>query len=106
MQQIADWLGKLGRPSTRSALPRMISIHHLAFELPDQDLKELGVASLGHRRQILRAIAELTGGETARPQPATGTCSRNSARHRRASSGHSDVLGLGGLNGAVGPHGP
>jgi SAM domain (Sterile alpha motif) len=25
----------------------------------DQDLKEIGVSSLGHRRQLLRAIAEL-----------------------------------------------
>jgi SAM domain (Sterile alpha motif) len=37
-------------------------------DLTDQDLKEIGVASLGHRRQLLRAIAELKGGETA---PAT-----------------------------------
>jgi hypothetical protein len=28
-------------------------------DLTDQDLKEIGVASLGHRRQLLRAITEL-----------------------------------------------
>ena len=28
-------------------------------DLTDQDLKEIGVSSLGHRRQLLRAIAEL-----------------------------------------------
>jgi hypothetical protein len=28
-------------------------------DLTDQDLEKIGVASLGHRRQLLRAIAEL-----------------------------------------------
>ena len=46
-------------------------------DLTDQDLKEIGVASLGHRRQLLRAIAELKGGETA---PATEVnCTRHTA---------------------------
>jgi hypothetical protein len=30
-------------------------------ELTDQDLEKMGVASLGHRRKLLRAIAELGG---------------------------------------------
>jgi hypothetical protein len=36
--------------------------------LTDQDLKELGV-SLGHRRKMLAAIAELGGAVPASPQP-------------------------------------
>src|SRR5258708_6830822 len=40
-------------------------------DLTDQDLKELGVASLGHRRQLLRAIAELKNVDKGTPTPAT-----------------------------------
>jgi hypothetical protein len=36
-------------------------------ELTDQDLEKMGVASLGHRRKILRAIAELGGAPAATP---------------------------------------
>ena len=59
MQQIADWLEKLGCPNTLSGLLRTTSISPSCLILTDQDLKELGVSSLGHRRQLLRAIAEL-----------------------------------------------
>ena len=44
MQQIADWLEKLGcRASTRSALPRTTSSSAVLRDLTDQDLKEIGV---------------------------------------------------------------
>ena len=36
-------------------------------ELTDQDLEKMGVASLGHRRKILRAIAELGSAPAATP---------------------------------------
>jgi class 3 adenylate cyclase/predicted ATPase len=38
--------------------------------LTDQDLKELGVSSLGHRRKILRAIAELADTGPTKPKAA------------------------------------
>jgi hypothetical protein len=65
MQQIADWLQKLGLGKyARSFAENDISSTILP-DLTDQDLKELGVASLGHRRQLLRAIADLTNSEPA-----------------------------------------
>ena len=39
----------------------------LLGELTDQDLKELGVASLGHRRKILKAVAVLERASAAAP---------------------------------------
>jgi class 3 adenylate cyclase len=39
-------------------------------ELTDQDLEKIGVASLGHRRKILKAIAALNGPTAAPPAPA------------------------------------
>jgi hypothetical protein len=58
MQQIADWLQRLdlGQYAKRFA-ENDINFATLP-DLTEQDLKELGVASLGHRRQLLRAIRQ------------------------------------------------
>ena len=47
-------------------------------DLTDQDLKEIGV-SLGHRRQLLRAIAELTSREKDAPKAAVASVSPETA---------------------------
>jgi class 3 adenylate cyclase len=59
MQQIAEWLEKLslGQYAQRFA-ENDISVVILP-DLTDQDLEKIGVASLGHRRLLLRAIADL-----------------------------------------------
>jgi class 3 adenylate cyclase len=68
MQQIANWLKKLGM----SEYTQRFSENDIAFdilpELTDQDLEKLGV-SLGHRRRMLKAIREL--GALARPRTET-----------------------------------
>jgi class 3 adenylate cyclase len=61
VQQIADWLKKLGFSEyAQRFVENDIDVSVLPH-LTDQDLKELGV-SLGHRRKMLAAIAELAGG--------------------------------------------
>jgi class 3 adenylate cyclase len=58
MKQIADWLEKLGMSEyAKQFAENDIDLSVLA-DLTDRDLKELGVASLGHRRKLLRAIAD------------------------------------------------
>ena len=61
MKQIANWLQKLGL----GQYAQRFAENHITFDilpdLSDQDLEKIGVASLGHRRQLLRAIAELKG---------------------------------------------
>src|ERR1700733_6703414 len=59
MQQIADWLEKLGLVQYAPRFAENDIDFAILSDLTDQDLKELGVSSLGHRRQLLRAIAEL-----------------------------------------------
>jgi len=60
MQPIADWLEKLGMSEyAQQFVENDIDVSVLPH-LTDQDLKELGI-SLGHRRKMLAAIAELTG---------------------------------------------
>src|SRR3984893_5812111 len=59
MTQIADWLEKLGMSEYVEQFAENDIDLSVLVDLTDQDLKELGVASLGHRRKLLRAIADL-----------------------------------------------
>ena len=58
MQQIADWLKKLGTSEYAERFAESDIDTSILRDLTDQDLKELGV-SLGHRRKMLRAIRDL-----------------------------------------------
>jgi len=64
MQQVTDWLEKLGMSEYAQRFADNDIDFSILGDLTDQDLKDLGVASLGHRRKILRAIAELGRPET------------------------------------------
>src|SRR6202046_1446075 len=68
MQQVADWLEKLGLGQYAQRFAENDITFAILPDLTDQDLKELGVASLGHRRQLLRAIVELGNAPTT-PAP-------------------------------------
>ena len=59
MQQVADWLERLGLGQYAQRFAENDISFSVLPDLTDLDLKEIGV-SLGHRRQLLRAIAELT----------------------------------------------
>jgi hypothetical protein len=71
MQQIADWLQKLGLGQYAQRFAENDITFFLLPHLTDQDLKELGVASLGHRRQRLLAIAEITSENRVPPPSAS-----------------------------------
>ena len=89
MQQIADWLQKLGLGQYAQRFAENDINFAILSDLTDQDLKELGVASLGHRRQLLRAIAELKTVEkgtltgTATPEAPTASPKTDAAAERR-----------------------
>ena len=59
MQQVADWLEKLGLGQYAQRFAENDISFVILPDLTDQDLEKTGVASLGHRRLLLRAIAEL-----------------------------------------------
>jgi class 3 adenylate cyclase/predicted ATPase len=73
MQQIAGWLEKLGLGQYAPRFAENDINFAILSDLTDQDLKELGVSSLGHRRQLLRAIAELNSVEKGAPKLAPAT---------------------------------
>ena len=107
MQQIADWLQNLdlGQYAQRFA-ENDINFAILA-DLTDQDLKEIGVASLGHRRQLLRAITELKGGETGTPKPATEyiepVTPHDTAERRQVTVMFADLVGSTALSARMDP---
>ena len=56
MQQIADWLEKLGMSEYAQRFAENGIDFSVLPDLTDKDLKDIGVL-LGHRRKLLRAIA-------------------------------------------------
>src|SRR5690348_4699888 len=59
MQQIVEWLQQLGLGQYAQRFTENDISFSVLPDLTDQDLKEIGV-SLGHRRQLLREIANLS----------------------------------------------
>ena len=79
MQQIADWLKTLGMSEyAERFVGNKIDVSVLPH-LSDQDLKDIGVP-LGHRRKMLRAIAELASAVPASPQPTFSEPKRQDVR--------------------------
>ena len=66
MKQVSDWLEKFGLGHYAERFAENDVSFSVLSDLTDQDLKEIGV-SLGHRRQLLREIANL--GKTAATFP-------------------------------------
>ena len=84
-------------------MPRATSTSSVLCELTDQDLKELGV-SLGHRRKMLRAIAELVAVPPTQLQPAlTEPKPQDTAERRQVTVMFSDLVGSTALSARMDP---
>ncbi len=70
---IDAWLGGLGLEEYAQALADNHIDAELLRSLTAEDLKELGVASLGHRKKLLDAIAVMDGEDRDAPSPAPDT---------------------------------
>ena len=69
MSDIRQWLDGLGLARYAGQLEANDVDLETLEELSDQDLKDLGVASLGHRRKLLKAIRERAPSREAAPRP-------------------------------------
>jgi class 3 adenylate cyclase len=69
VQEIAEWLDKLGMSEYAQRFADSDIDFTILGDLIDQDLEKIGVASLGHRRKLLRAIATLNTGQAATAGP-------------------------------------
>jgi len=59
MRGVDDWLKSLGLGEYAQRFVENDIDWTILGELTDEDLKDIGVASLGHRRKLLRAIADI-----------------------------------------------
>ena len=94
MQQIADWLDKLGLSEYAQRFAENGIDVSVLRHLTDQDLEKVGVL-LGHRRKMLAAIAELGGAAAATPGLGTGTEPRpqDAAERRQLTIMFCDLVG-------------
>ena len=67
MQRIAEWLEKLGMSEYAERFAENDIDFTILGDLTDQDLEKIGVGSIGHRRKLLRAIADIKDVEKASP---------------------------------------
>ena len=92
MQQIADWLEKLGLGQYAQRFAENDITFTILPHLTDQDMKERGVTSLGHRRQLLLAIAEISGVQKD-PPPPPSAAPHDTAERRQVTVLFSDLVG-------------
>ena len=99
MQQIAEWLEKLGMSEYAQRFAENDIDFTILGDLTDQDLEKIGVGSLGHRRKLLRAIADLKDVEKSSPvaavaaAPAATPRSADTAERRQVTVMFSDLVG-------------
>ena len=67
MDPITAWLSELGLSQYAEVFQRNDIGPDLLQSLTDQDLRDLGVQSLGHRKKLLKAIEALRGTGTITP---------------------------------------
>src|SRR5690348_12652530 len=97
MQQVADWLKKIDLGQYAQCFAENDISFVILPDLTDHDLEKIGIASLGHRRLLLRAIAELSGGEKVVPLVTAGTnppgLRQDAAERRQVTVMFSDLVG-------------
>jgi class 3 adenylate cyclase/predicted ATPase len=109
MQQIADWLEKLGLGQYAQRFAENDISFVILPDLTDQDLEKIGVASLGHRRLMLRAIAELKPVDRVTPTPDTAASApstsgkMDTAERRQVTVMFTDLVGSTALSARMDP---
>ena len=101
MQQVTDWLEKLGLGQYAQRFAENDIDFALLVKLSDADLKELGVSSLGHRKRLLEAIGERDGRRCLRPRRSRGL--QDTAERRQVTVMFSDFVGSTALSARMDP---
>jgi class 3 adenylate cyclase/predicted ATPase len=109
MQQVADWLEKLGLGQYAQRFAENDISFVILPDLTDQDLEKIGIASLGHRRLLLRAIAELKIVERGAPtldnvaSAPPASAKMDTAERRQVTVMFSDLVGSTALSARMDP---
>src|SRR6266567_6216679 len=99
---IAEWLSSIGLSEYAQRFADNAIDHSVIRDLTEQDLKDLGVL-LGHRRKILRAIAELDAVAPAPIQTAPEPVLRAEAERRHLTVMICDLVGSTALSARLDP---
>ena len=105
MQQIADWLEKLGMSEYAERFAENDIDASVLPHLTDQSLKELGV-SLGHRLKILAATRDLGGPTQVASEPVVARAepkSKDTAERRQVTVMFADLVGSTALSARMDP---
>jgi len=108
MQEIADWLKTLGLSEYAERFAENAIDFSVLPDLTDQDLEKLGVL-LGHRRKLLRAIADLKDIKKSEPEVAVAAATpaaprpQDSAERRQVTVMFSDLVGSTALSARMDP---
>src|SRR5215831_12264065 len=109
MQQIADWLERLDLGQYAQRFTENDIDFEVLSDLTDQDLEKIGVASVGHRRKLLRAIANLKDLETITPAVAIAAAppaiprAADTGERRQVTVMFSDLVGSTALSARMDP---
>jgi class 3 adenylate cyclase len=101
MTGIAGWLTSIGLGEYAQRFDENAIDLCVVEELTEQDLKELGVL-LGHRRKMMRAIAELNGKGPTTP-PGAQPAPRDAAERRQLTVMFCDLVGSSALSACLDP---
>jgi class 3 adenylate cyclase len=100
MQQIGDWLEKLGMSEYAQRFAENRIDFSVLPDLTDQHLKDLGLP-LGDRLKMLRSIRELSGADSALPKPEPFP--QDGAERRQVTVMFSDLVGSTALSARMDP---
>src|SRR5215831_11096186 len=105
MQQIADWLERLGLGQYAQCFAENDIDFEVLSDLTDQDLEKIGVSSLGHRRKLLREIAALKGASATAvaAAPPAAPSAADTAERRQVTVMFSDLVGSTALSARMDP---
>jgi class 3 adenylate cyclase len=100
---IDDWLRGIGLAHYAEVFRANDIDTELLGRLTNDDLKDIGVASFGHRKKLLDAIAELAGVGPVSPQPAIEPKARDAAERRHVTVMFTDLIGSTAMSGSMDP---
>ena len=101
---IDGWLRRIGLAQYAEIFRANDIDGELLRRLTNDDLKDIGVASFGHRKKLLEAIAELAGAVAVSPQPALiEPKAHDAAERRQVTVMFSDLVGSTALSARMDP---
>jgi len=108
MSTTAEWLTSLGLSEYAERFAENDIDFTILSDLTDQDLEKIGVTSLGHRRKLLRAIADLKDVKNSEPGVAIAATAliappRDTAERRQVTVMFSDLVGSTALSARMDP---